>query len=234
VITLEQAVDAGCRYFLRHGTIDLNDLAAALAVSRATLYRVIGSRDALLAGVLWRLAERSLDRAQARRTREGIDGVLQVVRAFSRQLLASRPLRRFIATQPETATRVLTSPGGGLNHLTIAAAVRVFEDAGLTGKALVDAPGDGMLAPARMVEDPERVAYLLVRIVESLCFAEVAGTRADLDLTEQTIRAMLVRACTPRQSRITRFMDAAMCLVWTTAPDLMLAESRLSMVVAGV
>ncbi len=231
MITLEQAVDAGCHYFLRHGTIDLTDVASNLAVSRATLYRVIGSRDALLANVLWRLAERSLDLASTRRTRDGIDGVLQVVRAFSRQLLASRPLRRFIATEPETATRVLTSRDAGLSQLAIAAATRLFHETGLTTKpsALDAVPA---LAPARMAEDPERVAYLLVRIVESLCFAESAGTKPDLDLTEQTIRALLARACTPRQPRITRFLEAALCLVWTTAPEL--ADSRLSLVLSGV
>ena len=229
MITLEQAVDAGCVHFLRNGTIELTEIAAQLAVSRATLYRVIGSRDALLADVLWRLAERCLDRARARRTRDGIDGVLQVVRAFSRQLLASRALRRFVINEPETATRVFTGRDAGLSQLAIAAATRLFHETGLTGRsASLDA--SPTLAPARMAEDPERVAYLLVRIVESLCFAEVSGTRPDLDLTEQTIRALLARACTPRQSRVAKVFGAAMCLAWTAAPEF--AESRLSLVLA--
>jgi hypothetical protein len=216
VITLEQAVDAACRSFVRDGTIDLAEIAVSLAVSRATLYRVVGSRDRLLTEVLWRLAQRSLERAQARRTRDGIEGVLQVVHLFARQVLASRPLRRFIAGEPQTATRVLTSADGAVQRQAIEATTRLFKEVGLTGRAF---QVDGLLASPRLADDPERVAYLLVRIVESLSFAELAGTRPDLDLIEQTIRAMLVRACTPRQSRVTRFMDAAMCLVWTSVPD---------------
>ncbi len=200
-----------------------------LAVSRATLYRVVGSRDRLLTEVLWRLAQRCIDRARARRTRDGIEGVVEVVRLFARQALASRSLRRFIAAEPQTATRVLTTADGGVQQLAIAATTRLFEEVGLAGHA-----SNGALAPARLAEDPERVAYLLVRIVESLCFAELAGTRPDLDLTEQTIRAMLVRACTPRQPRQNRFMEAAMCLVWSSMPEALLTESRLPLALAGL
>lgn len=180
--------------------------------------------------MLWRLAQRSIDRARSRRTRDGIEGVLEVVRAFSRQVLASRSLRRFIASEPQTATRVLTSADGGVSQLAIAATTRLFREVGLTGRAFTP---DGALAPPRLAQDPERAAYLLVRIIESLCFAELAGTRPDLDLTEQTIRAMLVRACTPRQRNLTRLMDAAMCLAWASVTDLM-GESRLPLVFAAV
>jgi hypothetical protein len=228
VITLEQAVDAGCDHFLRHGTLDMEAVAPALAVSRATLYRVVSSRDRLLGEVLWRLAERALDHARARRKQDGIEGVLEVVRCFARQVLATRALRTFIAREPQTATRVLATPDGGVHRRAIEAVMCLFEEVGLPRRSPYD------LATAGLVEDPERVAYLLVRIVESLCFAEVAGTKPDLDLTEQTVRGLLVRACTPRQSRVSRFLDAAMCLVWTSVPEVLLAESRVTTVVAGI
>lgn len=237
VITFEQAVEAGCRFFARHGTLDLEQVALDLAVSRATLYRVVGSRDRLLAEVLWRLAQRSLDRARARRTRDGIDGVLQVVRCFSRQMLASRALRQFVAREPETATRVLATPDGGVNRQAIAATIRLFEEVGLTGHPSplhLLGVADGATGVPRLAEDPGQVAYLLVRIVESLCFAEIAGTTPDLDLTQQTIQALLARACTPRQSRVNRFLEAAMCLVWSSLPDAVLIESRLPLALAGL
>jgi hypothetical protein len=230
VITLTQAVDAACRSFLRDGTLDLSEVAVALAVSRATLYRVVGSRDRLLSEVLWRLAQKGIEEAKIRRTRDGIEGVLEVVGHFARHTLASRPLRRFIATEPHTATRVLASADGGVSQLSIAATVDLFREVGLTGRRH---DGNGLLAPARLADDPARVAYLLVRIVESLCFAELAGTRPDVDLAEQTIHAMLVRACTPRQRNMARLLDTAMCLMWTSLPEALFTDVRLPLVLSG-
>lgn len=224
VITLEQAVDAGCRYFRRHSTLDMEAVALELAVSRATLYRVVGSHDRLLSEVLWLLASQALDQARERRTNDGIEGVLEVVRHFARQTLAARAMRTFVAREPEAATRVLVT----VHRRGIAAVTALFDEVGLSKRSPYD------LSTPGLVEDPQRVAYLLVRIVESLCFAEQAGTRPDLDLTEQTVRGLLVRACTPRQSRMTRLRSAAMCLVWTSFPEALLTESRLPLVLAGI
>ena len=216
VINVEQVVSAGCRVFLQRGTVDMDELALALAVSRATLYRVINSRDRLLGEVLWRLAEQGFDRARASRTRNGVEGVLEVVHQFSDELLGSRPLRHFIATEPEAATRVLfTASGVGLHRRSVEAVKELFDEADPTGPWIVD--------------DRENVAYLLVRIVESLCFAELlAGTPPDRDLAERTIRALLVQACTPRQSRTHKVVDAASCLMWTSMPA-MLYDGRLAL-----
>jgi hypothetical protein len=57
-------------------------LAPALAVSRATLYRVAGSRELLLGHVLWTLCEIRLGAARRARTLAGVDGVLEVTRHF--------------------------------------------------------------------------------------------------------------------------------------------------------
>jgi hypothetical protein len=198
-------------------------VAHDLAVSRATLYRVVGSRDRLLGEVLWRLAAGALDQARDRRTSDGIDGVIEVVRDFSRRMLTTRSLRAFVAAEPETATRVLVT----VHRRGIAAVGALFDEVGLGKRGPFDPTTTGL------VDDPERVAYLLVRIVESLCFAELAGTRPDLDLTEQTVRALLVQACTPRPSRLARLRMAAMCLVWTSVPEALLAEGRLPLVLAG-
>jgi Tetracyclin repressor-like, C-terminal domain len=231
VITLEQAVEAGCRCFLRHATLDMATVAHDLAVSRATLYRVVGSRDRLVGEVLWRLASQGLDRARQRRAHDGIEGVLEVVRHFARQTLASRPLRTFVAREPETAARVLVT----VQRRGITAVTSLFDEVGLAKRDPYD------LATPGLVEEPKRVAFLLIRIVESLCFAELAGTRPDLDLTEQTVRGLLVRACTPRQSParratlpLARLRDAAFCLVWTSVPEALLTDSRFPMALAGV
>ena len=215
VISLEQVTSAGCQYFLKHGTVDMDELALALAVSRATLYRVINSRDRLLGEVLWRLADRSMDRARARRTQDGIEGVLDVVQCFSNELLDTKPFQHFIATEPEAATRVLFTPAGGLHRRSVKAVKELFDESAPVGPWIVD--------------DRDNLAYLLVRIVESLCFAELlAGTPPDRDLAERTIRALMVQACTPQRSRVLKALDAASCLIWTSVPAL-LWDGRLTL-----
>jgi hypothetical protein len=109
-----------------------------------------------------------------------------------------------IATEPEAATRVLfTSAGGGLYRRSVKTVKELFDEAAPPGPWIVD--------------DWDNVAYLLVRIVESLCFAELlAGTPPDRDLAERAMRALLVQACTPRQSRAQKVVDVASCLMWTS------------------
>jgi AcrR family transcriptional regulator len=208
VITEEQAISGGCQYFLRHGTVDMDQVAVALSVSRATLYRVISSRDRLLSEVVWRIVKQSMDRARALRTQSGIDGVVEVVRSFSDELLDSNPLRHFIAAEPEAATRVLMAPAGGLHKRSVTAVKELFDEA----------------APSRpwIVDNRDNLAYLLVRIVESLYFAELlAGAPPDRDLAEAAVRALMTEACTPRPSRMTKILDAASCLMWTSLPALL-------------
>ncbi len=229
MITTEQAVTAGCRYFLDHGTVDMDGLALRLAVSRATLYRVMNSRDKLLAEVLWRLSSETLAYARTRRVSDGIDGVLEVLRVFMRLTVASKPLHSFIAGEPEAAVRVLTTPAGGVHQRGIAAMCDLFVETGLCGPAANGGP------TLRLVENPDDVAYLALRIVESVCCATpLTGARPDPELAEESIRALLVRACTPRQSRARQFMHASVCLAWTSLPEALLTESRLPLVIAGL
>jgi hypothetical protein len=206
---------AGCQYFLEHGSVDMDELALTLAVSRATLYRVISSRDRLLGEVLWRLAAQSLNRARARRHQDGIEGVLDILRCVSNDFLDSKPYRHFITTEPEAATRVLFHPASGLHRRGVEAIKNVFDDAAPAGPWIV--------------EDRDNLAYLLVRITESLCFTELlAGIQPDRDLAERSIRALLVQACTPRQSRTRRALDAVSCLMWTSVPDIV-CDGRLTL-----
>ena len=216
VITLDQAVTAGCAFFLRHGTIDMDALAIKMAVSRATLYRVVGSRDRLLGEVLCQLVSRSIAKARARRTQDGVDGVLEVVQDVSASILASRTLRQFVAAEPEAASRLLGGASvGGVHTRAVLAAERLLTEVGL--RVELGVRGDAL-------GEVETVADLVVRIVESLCFG--AGTipaRSRLDLTVASIRGLLVEACQPtarpsRVPRMRRLLDAAMCVMWAPVP----------------
>ncbi|MEV6304354.1 QsdR family transcriptional regulator [Actinoplanes sp. NPDC051861] len=174
VVSDDEATRAACSFFLRHGTVDMNRLAAAMCVSRATLYRVTHGRDRLLGNVLWRLADRMLAEARRHRTRDGVDGAIEVTHRFTAQLLAAEPFRRFLTSEPEAAARILLTHAGGLTERVVTAQEEIFKEVGL------DSAGPDL-------------AYLYVRIIESALYAElVAGRSTDLGLAHRAARALLL------------------------------------------
>ena len=54
--------------------VDMSALSEELGVSRVTLYRWVGSRDALLVEVIWSLARRTLDNIEAEVERPAPNG----------------------------------------------------------------------------------------------------------------------------------------------------------------
>jgi hypothetical protein len=182
VVSESDVVRGGCRYFLRHGTLEMDALAGSLAISRATLYRVVHSRDRLLGDVLWYLGEQMLNRARAERTEPGVEGVIEITRRFCGYLLGAEPFRTFLRGEPKTATRVLFTPAGGVHARAVAAQKEI----------LVETIRRGEL---RLVGDLDHLAYLYVRIIESSLYAELlTGQEPDLPLAERTIRSLLHQA----------------------------------------
>lgn len=182
MISERDVVRGACRFFLRHGTVEMDALATSLAISRATLYRVVHSRDRLLGDVLWELGERMLSRARETSTATGVDGVLDVTHRFCTTLLRSETFRRFLRTEPKTATRVLFTPSGGVHTRAVAAQQDILLDAARRG---------GLTLPG----EPAHLAYLYVRIIESSLYAELlTGQQPDLPLAERTIRSLLMSA----------------------------------------
>lgn len=177
VVSRDQVVRGACRFFLQHGTVDMEALAANLAISRATLYRVVRSRDALFGEVLWRLAERLLTRARRSRSRGGVDGVLEVTRHFADALRGSAPFRAFLEAEPETAARVLFNAAGGVHRRAVLAQKQILLE--------VDEPW--------AAADLDQLAYLYVRIVESALYAELLDHRGlDQEVAEKAARAVLL------------------------------------------
>ncbi|SCL60778.1 hypothetical protein GA0070617_4471 [Micromonospora yangpuensis] len=182
VISRETVVRGGSHHFLAHSSIDMDELARTLAVSRATLYRVAGSRDRLLGDVLWWLGSRQLTEARRARRQGGVSGVVEVTRRFADALLASAPLRRFLVAEPEVAARVLFTASGQVHQRFVCAQEQIFRE---------------VLGPdlSRCCATPRSVAYLYIRIVESALYAELlAGQQPDFDLAEQALWALLTPA----------------------------------------
>jgi hypothetical protein len=177
VISRDAVVRGAMRQFALAGSVDMQSLAGDLAISRATLYRVAGSRDALLGEALWLLGRRLLDRARSERVRRGADGVIEVSRIFADQLSVAPPMRIFIDTEPDTAARVLFTPSGAVHRRIVVAQSDVFVEAGLTAKDL----------PAR--------AFLYVRIMESILYSDlINGRPVDFTTAEGALRALLTAA----------------------------------------
>ena len=67
--------------------------------------------------------------------------------------------------------------------------------------------------------DRDNLAYLVLRIVESLYFAELlAGMPPDRELAESTTRALLTGALVPRRPSGLKAVDAASAVIWTSLP----------------
>ena len=115
VITYEAIVAGARRHFLREGTIEMEELAQELAVSRATLYRAVDGRDRLLGDVLWSLAERTYAQARNGVSSHGVDAILEISHRFTEAVMTSPPFRRFLEQEPQTALRVLLTPAGGVH-----------------------------------------------------------------------------------------------------------------------
>jgi len=108
VLSYDQALDEARRLFLHTGRLDLEELAGHLAVSRATLYRVIASRERLLAHVVWSLASLSLRAAVEQTDGEmSLERVLRIGSRFRAAALGADALRKLVQSEPSVAAAIL-------------------------------------------------------------------------------------------------------------------------------
>jgi len=181
VLTYDQALRHAVHHFVRNGNVDMTALADEIPVGRATLYRVVGSRDTLLGDVLWILAHRTLGLAQREAVKTGLDRIIEISRRFKEMTLEFEPVRAFLKAEPETAFRVLLTPAGRVSD-------RVAE---FWSVILAEAAERGEVV---LPFDVDRFAYIFVRIGESLLYSDLlAGIEPDLDASE-TVQRLLFRA----------------------------------------
>lgn len=171
----------------------MRELAAELRVSRATLYRWVGSRERLLGEILWSMGEVGL--REARAAAAGGRGVERVVRFYERFLrltAESEPIRRFLDAERETALRILTSKEG-VQQRRLIDALRAFLD---------ELAAAGEIA---LRLDAGDLAYVMTRIGESFLWREfITGERPDVDRAVEVVRVLLtgvVSAAAPGPGR---------------------------------
>ncbi len=106
-----------------HGTrLDMGTMAEQLDVSRATLYRWCGSREALHERILERRADEFSAWACGRVRGKGDERLIDMLRLIMRATLDAQPVRRFMEREPKLALRVLTRRDG-LVHCAISRAL---------------------------------------------------------------------------------------------------------------
>ncbi|WP_205863387.1 QsdR family transcriptional regulator [Planosporangium thailandense] len=180
VPSVDDVIGAATRHYLRGEPIDMSELAVELGMSRATLYRRVGNHERLVGLVLAGRTERTYREASAGVRERGPARVLAVLNRFMHAVLATEPLKRFIARDPVLYIRVATAPGPIEQRSTelIAAMLREEIEA---GHLQLRVPADVM-------------AQAIVRVADSFMYAHLLGheqTRID---TALEVIALLVDA----------------------------------------
>ena len=171
---------AAVEVFVAGQRLDMRSLARRLGVARATLYRRVGNREQLLDEVLWWRARHLLvDQVRASAGLSGTGRLIAVIGGVLRAIARDRPLRAFLASDPETALRLLTGTRSTV-HLGMAGALEKLIDAE-RGRGCFDAS-----------LDTPTLAYAIVRISEGFLYADPIADRApDIDHATTVIEALL-------------------------------------------
>lgn len=178
----EQVTRQAAAVLLRGVRLDTGVLATSLGISRATLFRRSGNREAILADALWFLADLTLRRAEASADRTP-DGArlrcLRVMEEFRRVVAGSPAVSHLLADEPALGVRLLTDPRGRVQPRLVDAYVRLLQR---------DIDGHGLTA---LVPLP-LLAFAVVRLGESFVYADVLAARdVDLDTATTVVDALL-------------------------------------------
>lgn len=159
--------------------IEMRELAAELGVNRATLFRWVGSRDDLLAEIVWSLAEPTLAMATESAPGHGSVRIAGIMDRFTTMLDQADYFREFLRREPERALRMLTTRASTVQQRLVAAVETLLREEITHDR----------LKPPLPAHD---LAYLIVRIVESFLYADIiTGEQLDITKAQQAITALL-------------------------------------------
>ncbi len=165
----------------------MQGLADELGMSRVTLFRKAGGREALLGKALWLLTERSLLAATRGWERERPAGDLHspgTGRHLNAIVSESVGLRRLLDEEPALAMRVLTDPRGQIQSGVVKY---------VAGLLRQDMDEFGFVP----LIEPDALAFALVRLGESFIYADILAARtSDVD-TANRLQQALINATFP-------------------------------------
>ncbi len=158
---------------------DIGRMALALGVSRATLFRWVGTRELLYGEVLSFLFKQALTTARSEARGQGPELLVDTTRRLLHLLVANAPLRRFVQQDAEYALRVLMSRSSTVEQRGVASLREVLEEAAR----------EGHIRPAM---EPGALASVLLRIGESFLYRDaLTGEPPDIASAITAIRILL-------------------------------------------
>jgi AcrR family transcriptional regulator len=181
-VTADSALAAARGLFDAGQRVEMGRLAGDLGVNRATLYRWIGSRDALLGALVWERMERGLIRADARASRAGLGGTARLAGMLTGLFAGAdrkTPVRAFVEAEPVAAMRVMTT--GPVHEQLIERFARVIDEESAAGSIAPRYPS-------------RQIAELVVKTGEAVFWFDVASGRG---LDEANMRVLLEALCAP-------------------------------------
>lgn len=185
ILEHEQVLAAARQTFIREGRLDMQELAQELAVSRATLYRVVSSRERLLGDVLWSLGELSLAAAvQETEGKMDLRRILRIGARFRELVLTSEELKTFVQSEPSTAAAAIFTPGAKRESL-----VQAWES--LLLQAMED-------QDASLTIDAENAAEIIVSLGASMLYENLANDQeSDTDLVAVVLHSLFPEPNSP-------------------------------------
>lgn len=154
-------------------------LAHELGVSRPTLYRWAGSREQLLADVIWSFADELFRTAVERAQGSGAERIVEVVRRFTYWVAEAEPLRRFLEADAERALRILTRRHGGVQARLVEAYERLLRE-------------EVERSQLKLPLAPSLFAYVIVRVGEAFLYNDaIAALEPDVESLLAVIRVLL-------------------------------------------
>ena len=164
--------------FLACRRIDVQAIARASGVGRATVYRWFGSRDLLIGEVMFSVVSQRVAEARALVGGHGAKALVDTFDLVYRGLSAAPHVRAFIESDRITALPLMTSSTGALHPRMVELIASLIE-------AEVDT--DGYVPPS----DPTVLAYAFVRLTEGVLFNSADDLPKDLDRMREVVAALL-------------------------------------------
>lgn len=177
--TPQELFNLALEKWTRGERFDIGKLAQELNVSRATVFRWVGSRELLYGEVISSLFEGALRAAIDEAKGTGPSYIADVARKLMTALMEHEPLQTFVKQDPEYAMRILMSKSSTVEQ-RCAQSIR---------KALEEHVAKGRIKPAMNLDD---LAYLIVRIGESFLYREsITGDAPNIESAITAVRILV-------------------------------------------
>jgi len=158
------AFRAARRMYLRGQRVDMQALAAELAISRTTLYRWTGQREQLLSDILWSLSDDIFEQAKRDHPKHtGTKRLLAIFRQHVGALVEAEPLHTFLRQETQAALCILTSPTAGVQSRTVSKLAELYRE-------------EVQAEAFHPRIDPDTLAYDVVRVTEGFIYNDALLT----------------------------------------------------------